>query len=419
MASKTISVSCECAPNIALVKYWGKANEELIIPLNSSISITLDRNVLCSRTNLTLTPNNLKKISVNLNGAVQEFERVSSGEPVVSLDTDLLSRKRLFKMLHKVYQNSRLAEPESYSIEISSVNNFPTACGLASSASGFACLAHCLALAFEYEGDTSELARLGSGSACRSCHGGFVKWLSGTESAESVAREIVPHTHWPELNILSLILEDQRKNVSSTNGMRDSVLTSEFLKARVELVERTRLSEMEEAIQARSFTKLAELTMKDSNSFHSVCMDTYPPLFYLNDKSKEIIQLVNQFNSVEKDSDELKVAYSFDAGPNAFLFVLDEHLNELLFLVYTLYFCITTVSEEEWLTKYLVASKSIGSTSVYFNSISSERKSILREFCEEFKRRNRIQASSSVGLIKYVLHSKVGQEPLFLKNQVD
>ncbi len=116
-------------------------------------------------------------------------------------------------MLNKVRQNCDLENPCEYFIRIRTTNTFPIACGLASSASGYACLATCLAKAFKYNGDLSELARLGSGSACRSCFGGFVLWSADLESEKSIARPLYSKNHWPELNILVLILEDERKKV--------------------------------------------------------------------------------------------------------------------------------------------------------------------------------------------------------------
>lgn len=67
-------------------------------------------------------------------------------------------------------------DPEvlSWNLHICSVNNFPTAAGLASSASGYACLIYALAQLYQIEGDISGIARLGSGSACRSIFGGWV-----------------------------------------------------------------------------------------------------------------------------------------------------------------------------------------------------------------------------------------------------
>lgn len=183
---------------------------------------------------------------------------------------------------------------------------------MASSASGFACLALCLGHAFRYNGDISELARIGSGSACRSCMEGFVKWTASDCSKKSIATMLYPANHWPEMNVLILVLEDNRKDVSSTSGMRESTLTSDLLKHRVNLVEQERLKSMEDYIEKRDFNKFAKLVMRDSNNFHSICMDTFPPLFYLNEQSQEIIKFVHEFNNFyQKTStnEEFKLAY--------------------------------------------------------------------------------------------------------------
>lgn len=390
-----ISITYECAPNIALIKYWGKSNEELIIPLNGSISITLDANVLSSRTTLVLIKSNSRKIYVTLNKATQE---INDGDLIRTPD-DLINRKRLFTMLDKVRNYCGLAKPFEYEVRICSSNNFPTACGMASSASGFACLAHCLAKAYDYKGDVSELARLGSGSACRSCFGGFVKWNTAADSADSVSKVLFPAEHWPEMNIIALILEDGKKDVSSTHGMKDTVLTSQLLPHRVKIVEEQRLKMMEQFIQDKNFDLFAKLVMQDSNSFHAVCLDTYPPLFYLNDKSKEIIQLINEYN---KTGSDIKVAYSFDAGPNCFLFVLDKHVNELMFLLKNIYFSKTDLS-----AKIVTSKENKLLNYLNFDCIDDEKKISLTNLIAKFYTENKST------IIKYLIHSKIGFGPKF------
>lgn len=78
--------------------------------------------------------------------------------------------------------------------------------------------------------------------------------------------------------------------------MKESVETSELLKYRSEVVAPRRCEEMTKAIEAKDFSQFAELTMRDSNQFHAVCLDTYPPIFYLNAASQAVIQLVHKFN---------------------------------------------------------------------------------------------------------------------------
>jgi diphosphomevalonate decarboxylase len=67
----------------------------------------------------------------------------------------------------------------------------------------------------------------------------------------------------------------------------------------------------------------------DSSQFHAVCMDTYPPVIYLNEQSKHLIALVHAYNQI----DGIKVAYTFDAGPNPFCFIREEHVEEFLRLL--------------------------------------------------------------------------------------
>eukprot|EP01105_Mastigella_eilhardi_P017638 TRINITY_DN4061_c0_g1_i1.p1 TRINITY_DN4061_c0_g1~~TRINITY_DN4061_c0_g1_i1.p1 ORF type:complete len:281 (+),score=44.68 TRINITY_DN4061_c0_g1_i1:376-1218(+) len=208
---------------------------------------------------------------------------------------------------------------------IMSVNNFPTRAGLASSASGFACLVACMAHALEVTADVSGIARLGSGSACRSMFGGFVEWRRGADPSgvDSIAHQLFNDTHWPELEILILVVNEGEKAVGSTPGMQASVKTSALLQQRVASIPQ-KIEALKLAIAARDFGTFAEITMKDSNQMHAVCLDTYPPLFYMNDTSRTIVDIVSQLNvAVGK----LIAAYTFDAGPNAVVFCLREHIH--------------------------------------------------------------------------------------------
>jgi diphosphomevalonate decarboxylase len=217
----------------------------------------------------------------------------------------------------------------NYRVHVASVNNFPTAAGLASSAAGYACLAYTLAQVYGVEGNLSEVARRGSGSACRSLYGGFVEWQMGeqTDGKDSIARQVAPEVHWPQLRVLVLVVSAEKKLTGSTVGMQTSVETSALLKFRAESVVPARMREMARCIQERDFHGFAQLTMKDSNQFHATCLDTFPPISYLNDISRRIIQLVHHFNA---HYGQTKVAYTFDAGPNAVIFTLDDTVAEFV-----------------------------------------------------------------------------------------
>lgn len=122
-------------------------------------------------------------------------------------------------------------------------------------------------------------------------------------------------------------VNDVKKKVSSAIGMKRGVETSELLKYRAEHCVPKRIEQMHQAIINRDFVTFAELTMKDSNQMHAICLDTYPPCPYLNDVSHTIINLIHEYNNAVN---ETKVAYTNDAGPNTVLYLLEENVSEVL-----------------------------------------------------------------------------------------
>nr|KAG5695571.1 hypothetical protein BaRGS_033993 [Batillaria attramentaria] len=128
---------------------------------------------------------------------------------------------------------------------------------------------------------------------------------------------------------MSQHVSDQKKQVGSTEGMQTTVATSELMKKRVEVVPQ-HTEDMIKAIQQRDFPTFARITMQESNQFHAVCLDTYPPVFYLTDTSRLIIQMVHTYNTFHNHT---RVAYTFDAGPNACLYLLEEDVPYIVALV--------------------------------------------------------------------------------------
>lgn len=120
-----------------------------------------------------------------------------------------------------------------------------------------------------------------------------------------------------------LVVSDKEKDTSSTSGMETSRLTSPLLQFRAAEVVQPRLEAIEKAFLARDFEEFGKITMQDSNQFHATCLDTYPPIFYMNDISRMIIRLVHVINAFYGS---IKAAYTFDAGPNAVIYTLDEVL---------------------------------------------------------------------------------------------
>ncbi|ESN93109.1 hypothetical protein HELRODRAFT_185177 [Helobdella robusta] len=325
-----LSVTGRAPINIAVVKYWGKKDERLILPLNGSISGTLDLTHMCATTTVAISES-FSEDQFWLNGLEcslsARFSIVLEAIKKRALENETIDREKL-----------------SWKIHICSKNNFPTAAGLASSAAGLACLVFCLARLYNIDGDVSGIARLGSGSACRSMYGGFVEWMVGEcrDGRDSVAKQIIPANHWPNMAVLILVVNAGRKHTSSTSGMQTSVQTSRLLEHRAKLVVPDHIDLMRGALLQKDFQTFAQVTMKDSNSMHAVCMDTYPPIHYLTHVSHHIINLVHSINNYFRTC---KVAYTFDAGPNACLYLLDDDLPTILSLIRYFYPKIQNVEE--------------------------------------------------------------------------
>jgi len=216
--------------------------------------------------------------------------------------------------------------PTHWKVHICSENNFPTAAGLASSAAGYACLVSALCRLYGITGDISALARRGSGSACRSVLGGFVRWFMGNreDGGDSLAAQLQPASHWPGMKVIICVASDHRKTTSSSLGMRNSVNTSELLKYRAEYSVPTRTEKIIKAIQERDFQAFADITIRDSNQFHAICQDTFPPCVYMNQTSHSVSDLVHQVNEY---FGEMVACYTFDAGPNACIFLLEKYVG--------------------------------------------------------------------------------------------
>ncbi|KAJ3663446.1 hypothetical protein Zmor_007705 [Zophobas morio] len=355
--------------NIAVIKYWGKRDETLILPINDSISCTLATDFMCAKTTIMASPT-FTDNKFWLNNEEVDF-----------------NNKRLNNCLTEVKKRAspKCADLLNWKIHICSENNFPTAAGLASSAAGYACLVSTLAALYEVEGDISSIARRGSGSACRSIHGGFVWWQKGVQPGgeDSVAVQIAPASHWPEMRMIILVVSDDQKKYSSTSGMKTSVETSELLKYRSEMVVPKRVKEMVEAIKTRNFENFARITMQDSNQFHAVCLDTYPPCFYMNDVSRSVVELVHSYN---KYKGATKVAYTCDAGPNVCLYLLEESIDEVVTLINDVF------------------PSSVG-PSEYFRGLPVNIKN--RGGLQEVLK---IKADAP-GSLKYIIHTKLGDGP--------
>ncbi|KAF2759440.1 diphosphomevalonate decarboxylase [Pseudovirgaria hyperparasitica] len=323
MTDQKIYRASTTAPvNIAVIKYWGKRDAKLNLPTNSSLSVTLAQNDLRTHTTASCSAKYPAEDVLVLNGAPQDV----TGARTQACFREL---RALRKDLES--KDSSLPPLSSYPLKIVSENNFPTAAGLASSAAGFAALVRAIANLYELPSnptDLSRIARQGSGSACRSLFGGYAAWEMGTkdDGSDSVAYEVAPASHWPEMRACILVVSAEKKGVSSTTGMQTTVATSTLFAERARDTVPKRMKEMTEAIQKKDFEAFARLTMKDSNSFHATCLDTEPPIFYLNDVSRAAITAVNAINQA---AGKIIAAYTFDAGPNAVVYYLQKDEKEV------------------------------------------------------------------------------------------
>jgi diphosphomevalonate decarboxylase len=304
-------------------RYWGKRDTTLNLPTNSSLSVTLSQKSLRTLTTASCSANYPAEDTLNLNGKPQEIQ--SSKRTLACLSNLRALRKALEDA------NPSLPKLSTHPLRIVSENNFPTAAGLASSAAGFAALVRAVANLYELPQSPRELSRIarqGSGSACRSLMGGYVAWRTGelADGSDSLAEEVAPASHWPEMRALVLVVSAEKKDVPSTEGMQTTVNTSELFATRAESVVPQRMDAIEAAIRDKDFPKFAEITMRDSNTFHATCLDSWPPIFYMNDVSRAAVRLVHDIN---RAVGRTVAAYTFDAGPNAVIYY-EEKDSELV-----------------------------------------------------------------------------------------
>lgn len=283
-------------PNIAFIKYWGNCDPDTRVPANGSISMNLAG--LDSRT------------TVTFDESLTEDELMLQGNPAPGA-----ALARVGRFLDVV---RRMAGIDVYASVVSE-NNFPMGVGIASSASAFAALALASSRAAGLELseiELSRLARLGSGSACRSVPGGFVEWqVAGCEDV-SAAVSIASPDHWGLVDNVAIV-DREHKRVGSTEG-HTMAHTSPLQRARVDDAPR-RLDICRSALLERDFEALAGIVELDSNMMHAVILSSDPPVMYWNPATLAIMREVSALRG-----EGHPVCYTIDAGPNVHVIVLAE-----------------------------------------------------------------------------------------------
>ncbi len=292
--------------NIALVKYWGKKANQ--IPANPSISFTLSA---CATT------------------TTVEFEKKQN--PSTDFDFDFFFEgrpKEDFKpKITAFFERTKAYLPflESYYLKISSSNSFPHSSGIASSASGMAALALCL-VDFErrlnpeiseahFNRKASFLARLGSGSACRSIEGSLVQWgaHSGTkESSDLYGIRYTGEVH-PNFNRFHdtiLLVDKGQKQVSSTVGhglMHDHPFSEQrFAQAH------HNLSSLQSILASGDLKAFIQLVESEALTLHAMMMTSLPYFVLMKPNTLEIINRIWAF----RQTSDTHLCFTLDAGAN-------------------------------------------------------------------------------------------------------
>jgi len=297
-----MKVTAKAPANIAFIKYWGRRDEKLRLPVNDSISMNLSG--IYTLTTVEFLPN-LKSDEIEVVG-----EKISNE-----------GKERIIAHLERI---RRLAKIKTFA-KIKTKNNFPKGTGLASSASGFAALTLAGAVAGGLNlslKQLSILARQGSGSACRSIPDGFVEWKAGDSSETSYAYSLYPPEWWDIRDIVAIVGEAAKK-VSSSEG---HVLaeSSPFYRSRI-LGMKKKIRELKRALKRKDFEKFGEIVEEEAINMHAVMMTSKPPLFYWLPKTMEIILKVGDWREAG-----IPVYFTIDAGPNVHLICLKKDVKEVV-----------------------------------------------------------------------------------------
>lgn len=297
-----MKATAEARANIAFVKYWGRADDRLNLPLNDSISLTLDK--LRTTTTVEFSPA-LRADELTLNG--QRADDKATARASRHLDR--------VRALAKSNDRARVV----------SVNEFTTAGGLASSASGFAALSVAGAAALGLRltpVELSRVARLGSGSACRSLFGGYVKWRAGTDDATSVA-EPLHAADWWDLRDVVVTVEAREKKVGSSDG-HSLASSSPLMPARIASMPET-LARVERALATRDLALLGETIEREALNMHAVMMTSTPSLLYWTPETVRVLHAARAWREAG-----LPAYVTLDAGPNPHVITEARHVPRLV-----------------------------------------------------------------------------------------
>lgn len=310
-------LGCASAPsNIALLKYWGKSESVAQVPVNSSLSLTLD----------SFRATTQVEVIGRFSPTSEALQAVERPEFVFRLNDH---ERPLPEKMSRFLQQILLGFADDIALRITSYNNFPTACGVASSAAGYAALVGSIAdlLNLEKHFDSNELtlwlaewARLGSGSATRSAvpvsggvSGQFVAWELMSDQMTTKSYQVPAASGLAQLQHCVLVLDDSEKAIGSSEG-HALAKTSPFQPLRLAQFP-LRLEQMKRALQSDDVSIVASLTECDAYEMHTVMATGKTPLWYM---SVDTVEALSRFVRRRNDL-RLKMFWTLDAGANPHL----------------------------------------------------------------------------------------------------
>lgn len=295
----TAKAVAEANTNIALVKYWGKNDDHFNLPAVPSLSLTLAG--LRTRTEVSFEAD-LASDRLLLN------EHEVTGEPLAKVSRHL---DRVMRDLGVAARASAL---------VRSHNNFPTAAGLASSASAFAALSVAAAGALRpgfvlddaARRRLAVLARQGSGSAARSLYGGVVVLGTGTPGQVDSARasQVLRETDWPELRLVIGVASESAKDTGSTDGMKHTAATSPYFAPFVAAAPAD-LRQAMTAVQSRDLEALGHVAERSALRMHASALAADPAVVYLRGAT---IEGLHALRALRRRG--IAAFFTCDAGPH-------------------------------------------------------------------------------------------------------
>lgn len=304
--------------NIALVKYWGKKDKQ--IPANPSVSFTLNN---CK------TITKVAFVKKN-NNADFSFDLLFEGKPKEDF------KPKIQKFFERIFEYCPYLKDFHFTIDTQ--NTFPHSSGIASSASGMAALAmNIMSLErlinpnmtqeYFYQ-KASLLARLGSGSACRSIKGQVVVWGAHKEiesSSDLFGVELNNiHENFKNYQDTILLVDKGEKQVSSTVG-HDLMHHHPFAHRRFEQAHEN-LSKMKQILATGDIQEFIKVVESEALTLHAMMMTSMPYFILMKPNTLEIINKIWKFRT----ETQIPVCFTLDAGANVHMLYPEQNKEEVL-----------------------------------------------------------------------------------------